>query len=1169
MTIMSSVDLLRSCAEGEMESLQRWANESSAQDIKLLEANSMDKNGRNVLHLVLDSQYFKHEGREHLYKIVDKLIAFGVDPLSRDKVNGYTCLHYAVKNLHDIEVLSLLMRNMPGSLSDYVGFDGNSVLDALSDALEPSHRSALQGNLGGCVVTFGKSDLQLGYTTEQNVQAIPRQVDFPEGSNDITQVSGGRFHTVALNRNGDVFTWGQGNGGRLGLGDELTYLLPTPLLGLSEKRIVKVTAGRDHTLALCSYGDVYGWGSDRFGQLGFGSNRLESENPASVKTILHPKRIRIAKPHAPSQDIAASPSHSVAVMRNGEVYTWGLNDRGQLGYRSTSTGGRARRTGPKLVETFSHGLTGEKGMNPESIRARLCTAAEGISCIATVNGKVWQWGRGSLKPSRVRIKRNYKKVAESNHDACLSPAEWVQKEETAKIINLSAGPNHVAAVSDHGEVYTWGTYADLLGHSTKGCDRTQISHTATAIRVDTLYKQNRRIVEVSCAKRHTCAIDSAGQLWAWGHGDHGILGISGENGYETYQPSPTRVPTLRKVVCVAAADAHTSAIVGAYKPDFKTLVESDGNEMETEAASIPCDSEDLDESLLFGEDFSSDEESQVQKNSNETVYRVPSLVVLAQESITSNINVWNVLQTLSFADSVHAAELVEYCRHFISKNLDAVIVACPGSERFLTEFYSSYGNGYSSTTAEMQRFVSTEENAKDMIAADASPSKVDSNVCAQAQSRSSMKKRLKQLQKKLNAVEDAEFRMSAVKSAKKRGARDKLESLDKLALKTEIEHLRDSLGINDYKSTLNKLSSTLKSVQRENEKLFCRLCQIQVPDEDAMVEHVSGKRHRKMMSRRQSTDVVSPASKASSIRSFIEPVEDEFVTPVKLRERITRSAPIAVPGKAVRSAKRSSRVPINAALASKTVNQKFSTSLSSSIGSNCSWHSSGGYEPVNMIDIMNAEAEGKKLETGRACKTLPTKKGSCYEWPDLGTRPAASSPVPTSGKSNRALASSFHVPSGACVSPVSVGKGSQNSLLLGSFMRESDRQTYSHSPSAWGSIDRDPVPISKVALNEIQNQQQSEGTATRSLATSSWGFNQTRGESLTNIQQEQAFQEFVESQKRIELQIKQQQQKQERESLTKKLKGPRKNRKKTSAKKTPAKSRAKFKKQKKKLTGKV
>ena len=74
-----------------------------------------------------------------------------------------------------------------------------------------------------------------------------------------TQIACGRYHTVALSINGEVFTWGSNDYGQLGHGDQKDRNVPTKVESLSGEIIVKIACGHDHTAVVTERGKVLTW----------------------------------------------------------------------------------------------------------------------------------------------------------------------------------------------------------------------------------------------------------------------------------------------------------------------------------------------------------------------------------------------------------------------------------------------------------------------------------------------------------------------------------------------------------------------------------------------------------------------------------------------------------------------------------------------------------------------------------------------------------------------------------------------------------------------------------------------------------------------------------------------------------------------------------------------
>src|SRR5260221_10399183 len=102
------------------------------------------------------------------------------------------------------------------------------------------------------------------------------------GLDDITSVSAGGYHRLALGSDGRVWTWGANDYGQLGNGSPLTGTLQAPAPELHLSGMTAVAAGGIHSLALSHDGTVWAWGDNSYGQLGNGSTGSPVTVPAQV-----------------------------------------------------------------------------------------------------------------------------------------------------------------------------------------------------------------------------------------------------------------------------------------------------------------------------------------------------------------------------------------------------------------------------------------------------------------------------------------------------------------------------------------------------------------------------------------------------------------------------------------------------------------------------------------------------------------------------------------------------------------------------------------------------------------------------------------------------------------------------------------------------------------------
>ncbi|CAI5507255.1 unnamed protein product [Closterium sp. Naga37s-1] len=164
---------------------------------------------------------------------------------------------------------------------------------------------------------------------------LPEQVTAIE-SERIAQVACGWRHTIVVNGDGRLFTFGWSKYGQLGHGDFQDHLTPSPVPAMQDKRIVQVSGGWRHSVALDADGVVYAWGWNRFGQVGVGN----SEDQCS------PQRIESISERVVA--VACGWRHTVVLSEGGNVFSWGRATSGQLGHGDTTD-----RNLPKRVEAIS------------------------------------------------------------------------------------------------------------------------------------------------------------------------------------------------------------------------------------------------------------------------------------------------------------------------------------------------------------------------------------------------------------------------------------------------------------------------------------------------------------------------------------------------------------------------------------------------------------------------------------------------------------------------------------------------------------------------------------------------------------------------------------------------------------------------------------------------
>ncbi|KAK3101004.1 hypothetical protein FSP39_000154 [Pinctada imbricata] len=132
-------------------------------------------------------------------------------------------------------------------------------------------------------------------------------------STPCVQVVCGQYHSLALTAQAEVYSWGWGVHGQLGHHAIEDCLKPKKIAFLSDKQVTKISAGYCHTLALTALGQVWAFGCGFFGQLGLGNNSKQTW-PVQITTL----KDKIV-------EISTKFFHNIAVSAQNKVYTWGCH----------------------------------------------------------------------------------------------------------------------------------------------------------------------------------------------------------------------------------------------------------------------------------------------------------------------------------------------------------------------------------------------------------------------------------------------------------------------------------------------------------------------------------------------------------------------------------------------------------------------------------------------------------------------------------------------------------------------------------------------------------------------------------------------------------------------------------------------------------------------------
>ncbi|MCX8673659.1 RCC1 domain-containing protein, partial [Bifidobacterium sp. B4079] len=410
----------------------------------------------------------------------------------------------------------------------------------------------------GQLYTWGyNSSGQLGDGTTSS-RSTPVQIGKPQGAPagfTWTQVSLGGFHSAAIGSDGQLYTWGYNNYGQLGNGTRrrTPTLVGKPQGGPAGFTWKQVSLGSSHSAAIGSDGNLYTWGYNNYGQLGDGT------------TTNRRAPVQIGKPQgAPDgftwKQTSLGYQHSAAIGSDGNLYTWGRNDYGQLGDNAGTT-----RYTPTLV--------GKPQGAPDGFTWKQTSLGSGHSAAIGSDGNLYTWGGNTYGQlgDGTTFNQNTPTLVGKPQGAAYG-FFWKQ---------TSLGNAYSVAIGSDGSLYTWGgnTYGQL------GDGTTADQHTPTQVGKPQGAADGFTWKQTSLGENHSAALGSDGSLYTWGYNGEGQLGREPSEAWPASRPGPVGFPgkpqatsicfdqTRQQGACLAAGknltpnpDGTWNATTPAYTP---------------------------------------------------------------------------------------------------------------------------------------------------------------------------------------------------------------------------------------------------------------------------------------------------------------------------------------------------------------------------------------------------------------------------------------------------------------------------------------------------------------------------------------------------------------------------------------------------------------------------
>ena len=215
----------------------------------------------------------------------------------------------------------------------------------------------------------------------------------------VAQIACGEYHSLILTDTNDVYSWGRGYEGQLGVSDKVEIASkPSFVRAFFGVPVIFIACGSYYSLAITYENKLYGWGEARLGQLGLGVKTRIVRTPTYISvresedTVASKNRSSVSvKEENPKIDTdeakiifcSAGLGHTTAISSEGDLFVWGFNNWGQLG-----VGDHTTRWEPVRVEKDIIG-----NLLPQ-IQKAVCSYYSTYAI--DVFGNLYSWGKGYL-----------------------------------------------------------------------------------------------------------------------------------------------------------------------------------------------------------------------------------------------------------------------------------------------------------------------------------------------------------------------------------------------------------------------------------------------------------------------------------------------------------------------------------------------------------------------------------------------------------------------------------------------------------------------------------------------------------------------------------------------------------------------------------------------------
>ncbi|XP_010859989.1 PREDICTED: serine/threonine-protein kinase Nek8-like [Bison bison bison] len=278
--------------------------------------------------------------------------------------------------------------------------------------------------------------------------------------------------------------------------EEALNFTPLGSAPLDQEPLLSVDLGTAHSAAVTASGDCYTFGSNQHGQLGTNARRV-SRAPCQVQGL---QGIKIAM-------VACGDAFTVAIGAEGEVYSWGKGARGRLGRRDEDA---ALPRPVQLDET-----------QPYTVTSVSCCHGNTLLAIRLVTPQIAK----SIFSSQINESRSCRAKQQPQF-----VSRFLEGQSGVTIKHVACGDLFTACLTDRGIIMTFGSGSNgCLGHG-------GLNDISQPTIVEALL--GYEMVQVACGASHVLALSTERELFAWGRGDGGRLGLGTRESHSCPQQVP-------------------------------------------------------------------------------------------------------------------------------------------------------------------------------------------------------------------------------------------------------------------------------------------------------------------------------------------------------------------------------------------------------------------------------------------------------------------------------------------------------------------------------------------------------------------------------------------------------------------------------------------------------